>query len=157
MAIKRIFTFIYHTFQSLRSVTTNVASNMNIGNLTSNMNIGNLTSNMNIGNLTSNLSNMQNKMQEMATLENLQDGFQVNHNFIVTQRRYCTLTCFRYYPCLGHLSLSKTFLSTKFAIYKLMLLYNKHNLPTKFYISYILHYTVCPTRFCSQVWEVWRR
>ncbi|KAL5252487.1 hypothetical protein ACHWQZ_G015308 [Mnemiopsis leidyi] len=62
--------------ESLRSVTTNVASNMNIGNLTSNMNIGNLTSNMNIGNLTSNLSNMQNKMQEMATLENLQDGFQ---------------------------------------------------------------------------------
>ena len=51
---------------------------MNIGNLTSNMqNIGNLASNMNMDSLTSNLSNMQNKMQEMATLENLQDGFQV--------------------------------------------------------------------------------
>lgn len=66
--------------ESLRSVTnnvaSNVASNMNIGNLTSNMNIGNLTSNMNIGNLTSNLTNMQNKVQEMASLENLQDGFQ---------------------------------------------------------------------------------
>ena len=59
-------------------MTTNVASNMNIGNLASNMNIGNLTSNMNIENLTSNLTNMQNKVQEMASLENLQDGLQVN-------------------------------------------------------------------------------
>jgi len=70
--------YVWPIFQSLRSVTTNVASNMNIGNLTSNMqNIGNLASNMNMNSLTSNLSNMQNKMQEMATLENLQDGFQV--------------------------------------------------------------------------------
>jgi len=44
--------------ESIRSVTNNVASNMNIGNL------------------TSNLTNMQNKVQEMASLENLQEGFQ---------------------------------------------------------------------------------